>query len=293
MQIDSVKKILCLGAGTMGQQVALQCAMYGYQAVLYARHQSTLDNAMVRIEGYKNKLIADGLLKADNAAAVMARISATNEPQTAADEVDLVIESVIEDVAVKTAVFEQFSRICPARTVFTTNTSSLLPSMFAQATGRPARFAALHFHTYVWNSTVVDIMPHAGTEQATLDLLKAFAMSIGQIPIVLTRETPNYVVNAMLSALNDAALTLASTGVASVSEIDKAWRGVMKMPMGPFGMMDHIGIDVTWQITDQWAGISNNPQVRKNADFLKGYVDQNALGVKNGKGFYQYAQMKG
>lgn len=288
MQIEQIKRVLCIGSGTMGQQIALQCALFGFEAVLYGRRQSSLDNAMKRITGYKAKLIADGLLKAENADAVMARITTTMDPQAAAYEVDLVIESVTEDVAVKTAIFEQFSRLVPARTVFTTNTSSLLPSMFAAATGRPERFAALHFHSYVWNSTVVDIMPHAGTNQQTMDLLKAFAVRIGQIPIVLTQETPNYVVNAMLSALNDAAMTLASNGVASVSEIDKAWRGVMKMPMGPFGMMDHIGIDVTWQITNQWAAISNNPQVRKNADFLKGYVDQGALGVKNGKGFYSY-----
>ncbi len=288
MQVENIKRVVCLGAGTMGQQIALQSAMYGYSAVMYARRQTTLDNALKRINGYRQKLVNDGVIHQADSEQIMSRITATTNPEEAANEADILSESVPEDPAIKAEVLGTFNQLCPERTIFSTNTSSLLPSMFAKETGRPDRFAALHFHSYVWNSTVVDIMPHSGTSPDTMKTLEAFAISIGQIPVVLERESPNYVVNAMLSALNDAAMTLASNKVTSVEEIDKAWRGVMKMPIGPFGMMDHIGLDVTWQITDQWATISQNPQVQKNAEFLKTYVDRGALGVKSGEGFYSY-----
>jgi 3-hydroxybutyryl-CoA dehydrogenase len=188
----------------------------------------------------------------------------------------------------KSNVFAQFNQLCPTRTVFTTNTSSFVPSMFAEASGRPGQFAALHFHHEVWVSNVVDIMPHPGTAQETVDLLRAFAGRIGQIPIVSQKENHGYVFNAMLNALNDAALTLAANGVAKVEDVDRAWMGVMKMPIGPFGILDGVGLDTAWDITQHWATVLGDPQLQKNADFLKQYIDQGYLGAKSGRGFYTY-----
>jgi 3-hydroxybutyryl-CoA dehydrogenase len=164
----------------------------------------------------------------------------------------------------------------------------LLPSMFAGVTGRPAQFAALHFHQVVWESNVVDIMPHPGTDPETVVLLKAFAQRIGQIPIVLQKEHYGYVFNSMLSALNRAAISLAANQVASIEDIDRAWMGVMKTPIGPMGILDLIGLKTAWDITDYWAGTLDDPELQKNAAFLKQYVDQGHLGVKTGRGFYSY-----
>jgi len=121
------------------------------------------------------------------------------------------------------------------------NTSSLLPSMYAEASGRPDRLAALHFHQPVWSANLVDVMPHSGTSPETIEILLGFAARIGQIPIQLHKESPGYVFNAMYNALNREAITLATNGVAGVEDIDLAWTTVMKTAHGPFGMLDFVG----------------------------------------------------
>jgi len=206
----------------------------------------------------------------------------------AAAEVDLVSESVPEDPELKGRVLGQFNELCPQRTIFTTNSSTLLPSMFAAATGRPDRFAALHFHIPVWSSNVVDVMPHPGTSAETTELLLAFARRIGQIPIRLRKENFGYVFNALYTAINREALTLVTNGIASVEDVDRAWIGIMKMPIGPFGMLDGVGLDTVWHITDYWARQLGDPQIRANADFVRTYLDRGRLGVKSGAGFYDY-----
>jgi 3-hydroxybutyryl-CoA dehydrogenase len=131
-------------------------------------------------------------------------------------------------------------------------------------------------------------MAHPGTSEETLNLVTEFAVKIGQVPIVLKKESPGYVFSFMLTALFQAAQTLAANSVTSIQEIDRAWMGVTHMSMGPFGLMDSIGIDTVWKVTDYWAKKLNDKQNRKNAVFLKKYVDKGHLGQKTGQGFYSY-----
>jgi len=146
----------------------------------------------------------------------------------------------------------------------------------------------LHFHTYVWDSNVVDIMPHPGTSQETVTLLQAFARKIGQIPILLMKENHGYVFNAMFNELNTAAVSLVVNGIASIEDVDRAWMGVMKMPLGPFGWLDGIGLKTVWDITQFWATATKDAQLQANANWFKEYVDKGWLGVKTGRGFYTY-----
>jgi 3-hydroxybutyryl-CoA dehydrogenase len=288
MKIEDVRHVLVVGAGTMGQEIGLQCAMHGYAVTIYDVAQQALDAATARQEAVLTDFVAGGRLTEGEKAATLDRITATVDPDDAAAEADLLSESVPERPALKGQVFAQFNQLCPPRTIFTTNTSSFVPSMFAEASGRPAQFAAFHFHHVVWVSNVVDIMPHPGTARETVDLLRAFAQRIGQIPIVCRKENHGYVFNAMLNALNGAALTLVANGVASARDVDRAWMGVMKMPIGPFGILDSVGLDTAWDITAHWATALEDPQLQRNADLLKGYVDKGHLGTKSGKGFYTY-----
>jgi 3-hydroxybutyryl-CoA dehydrogenase len=287
MNIEDIRRIFVIGSGTMGQQIGLQCAMHAYDVILYDIAPEALQTASDQIKMYAAALIGQNRLTQNEAENALARIRFTSNPQDAA-MVDLVSESVPEDPPLKARVFAEFNQICPPHTIFTTNTSTLIPSMFANATGRPEQFAALHFHTYVWDSNVVDIMPHPGTSPETVELLHAFAKRIGQIPILIHKENYQYVFNAMLGALNTAALKLAADGVAAVEDIDRAWMGVMKTPIGPFGIMDVVGLNTVWDITQYWATVTGDAQLQSNADFLKRYVDQELLGVKTGKGFYKY-----
>ena len=287
MKIDDVNRILAVGAGTMGHQIGFLCALHGYEVVIYDVAPQILEKAATRIGQLADRMIKSGRLSAEKKPAVLGRITFTDDAQAAAAEVDIVTESVPEDPELKGKIFGQFNRLCPQRTVFTTNTSSLVPSMVAEATGRPDRFLAFHFHDILLTN-VVDVMPHPGTSSDSLALVRAFAERIGQTVILLEKENFGYVFNAMLSDLFKSALTLASNRVAAVEDIDRAWMGVLQAPMGPFGMMDSIGLDTVWKVNDYWAKATGDAQLAANAAFLKARVDDGRLGCKAGAGFYSY-----
>jgi 3-hydroxybutyryl-CoA dehydrogenase len=162
--------------------------------------------------------------------------------------------------------------------------------MFADATGRPDRFAALHFHLPVWSANVVDVMPHPGTAPEVTELLLAFAPRIGQIPIHLRKEHHGYAFNSMYEAMNREAIALAANRIALVEDVDRAWMGVTKMPVGPFGMLDDVGRGTVRKITSFWAQQLGDPQLEKNEKYLRGYVDTGRLGRKSGEGFYRYPE---
>lgn len=291
MKIDDVKKVLIIGGGTMGQQISVPCAIGGYDVVIYDIKDEVLRTARERIGRLVQGFVDWKKITPEEADAALARISMTTDAAAAAADADIVSESVPEDPSLKGKIFSQFNALCPERTVFTTNTSTLLPSMFAEATGRPDRFLAFHFHD-IRITNVVDIMPHPGTDPAVVSLVQAFAERTGQLPIMMTKESHGYVFNAMISTLFFSAQTLAANGVASVEDIDRAWMGVTHMMVGPFGMMDSVGIDTVWHITNYWAQKRKDPQAMKNADLMKRYVDEGRLGQKTRKGFYEYPNPK-
>jgi len=287
MKSVDIKNVLIVGAGTMGQQITVPCVIHGMNVVLYDIENGMLQKALARIRKMLDGFVKWQKITAAEADAAMARIRTTTDLADAAKNADIVSESVPEDPKLKGEIFAKIHAACPERTIFTTNTSTLLPSMFADATGRPEKLAALHFHD-VRISTIVDVMPHPGTAKETVELVRDFAVRIGQTPIVMERQSPGYVFNFMLSNLFQSAQTLAANDVASVEDIDRSWMGVTHMPSGPFGIMDSVGLDTVWKITNYWAQILKNPQQIKNAEFMKQYVDRGHLGEKTGQGFYKY-----
>lgn len=287
MKVKDIKKVLLPGAGTMGQQISVPCSLASLDVVIYDISEEALDNALKRIPKIMAGMVAWKKISQDEADAAFKRISTTTDPAEAASEADIIIESVPEKPELKMKIFSQFHDLCPERTVFTTNTSSLLPSMIAQGTGRPEKFLALHFHD-VSMTNIVDIMPHPGTSKEAVSLVKGFAERIGQLPIMLEREHSGYVFNYMLGGLFLTAQNLASKKVASVEDIDRAWMGVTHMMMGPFAIMDSIGLDTILSINNFWAEKLKDPDWARNAEFIKGYVDRGDLGKKTRKGFYTY-----
>ena len=288
MKIDEVRHILSLGAGTMGQQIALHCAMHGYDVTVYDLSSDVLRDAAARVRAYAGVLVDKKRLTPSASSEALSRITFTSKPENAAN-VDLVTESIPEDLDLKARVFAQFNKICPPRAIFTTNTSTLLPSMFAEATGRPVQFAALHFYQFVWEANLVDIMPHAGTSPETVELLRAFAKRIGQVPLVLKKEHARYVMNDFMEAINSTAIRLFESDVASVKDIDRAFMIVMGVPRGPFAILDHVGLDTVWHIMESNARLARSHEALAAAEkFKKQYIDKGLLGVKAGKGFYTY-----
>lgn len=288
MNIDDVRHVLVVGAGTMGQQISLQCARHGYDVTVYDVSLEALRAAVAKVKAYAAQLVDQKRLTPDTSNAALCRISFTSKPEEAA-KADVLSESVPEDPDLKAQVFAQFNTLCPSRTIFTTNTSTLLPSLYAGATGRPGQFAALHFHQYVWEANLVDIMPHPGTSPDTVKLLQAFAKRIGQVPLVLKKESAGYVMNAILGAIHDTAFKLVNNGIASVEDVDRAFIIVMKMPMGPFGILDAVGLDTVWHILQSKARIERDSEAQAGANWLKKeYLDKGWFGMKTGRGFYTY-----
>ncbi|HMA66621.1 MAG TPA: 3-hydroxyacyl-CoA dehydrogenase [Desulfosalsimonadaceae bacterium] len=287
MQAEDIRQILIIGAGSMGQQIGFHFAASGFAVNLYDISRGELDKTGQRAGKVARAYVRANRLAPEAADAALERIRPTDDPQMAGEAADFVSESVPEDPDLKGRVFSRFHAICPAHAVFTTNTSSLLPSRFAQQTGRPEKFAALHFHDLRF-STVVDIMPHPGTSAETVAFIEALAAHSCLVPIMICRESPGYVFNAMLMELLKAAQGLAATAVASIEDIDRSWMGVMMTDVGPFGIMDGIGLDTVLQVTEYWAEETGDPRYRKNAEFLRRYVDKGLLGTKTGRGFYSY-----
>jgi 3-hydroxybutyryl-CoA dehydrogenase len=184
---------------------------------------------------------------------MLKRIYTTNDPADAAKDADLLSESVPEIPSLKKELFEKFNKLCPEHTIFTTNTSTLLPSMLAESTGRPERFLAFHCNNPVFVTKTVDIMGHPGTLKEVLDITIEFSRRIGIIPIVLEKEQPGYIINSLLGGLMGRALELVANGVATPQQVDKCWMSNMKIGIGIFGIMDNNGLDVGWELREKYA----------------------------------------
>ena len=278
-----IKKVLILGAGTLGTRVGLQAAISGYTVTIYDIHESALQQAQKVMEKVLRYTVKIRLTKEEDKPTILSRIKFTTHPQEAVLDADLINESVTEDIAIKEKVWRQFGELAPSKTIFTTNTSYLLPSQFAAISGRPEKFCAFHFHD-VFTAKVVDIMPHPGTDPELIPLLMDFGKSLNQVPVLVKKESPGYIFNFMLMALIGAAGKLKTSEVGSIEDIDKSWMVNFNMPMGPFGILDNVGLDTAWRVTKDRPDSSS----RAFAELLKSYIDQGKLGEKSGEGFYKY-----
>lgn len=279
LTLSDIQKVLILGAGTLGLRVGLQAALSGFDVCIYDIDRQQLDIA----RQVQRKLCKSFKMPADQIDRLIDEILFTTDPALAAKDADIVNESVIEDIKIKRQVWQQFGELCPPHAIFTTNTSFLLPSMFSADSGRPKRFCAFHFHD-VFVANVVDIMPHVDTADWVVELLYQFGEKLNQTPVVVRKESSGYLFNYMLLNSLQAAVNLLDQGIGSIQDIDRSWMGNFNMPVGPFGMLDQIGLDTAWRI----ASNQKTNAGERFAAVLQHYIDQNHLGVKTGKGFYDY-----
>lgn len=279
----TLKRLCILGAGTLGSRVALQSAISGFSVTVFDLNQPALDGSLQTMKKILRQLTRAEQLAEAEVPAILQRITHTLSLAEALKDADLVNESVTEDVAIKKSLWEQVGKLASAFTWLTTNTSYLLPSQFAEESGRPSMFCAFHFHD-VFYSRVVDIMPHPGTDLAMIPLLEELGRKLNQVPVVLKKENPGYIFNTMLMALLGAAGKLITREVGSIADIDRSWMVNFHMPMGPFGILDSIGLDTAWHVTHKMPDAAS----QAFAVLLKTYIEQGKLGEKTGEGFYTY-----
>jgi 3-hydroxybutyryl-CoA dehydrogenase len=281
--LKDINNILILGSGTLGLRIGLACALNNYKVTIYDIDEKAFASAKKIQADLLKILVKAQTYTQSQADTAFQNLHFTTNAKEAAQNADLVSESVTENIDIKKKVWQQFGALCPDKTIFTTNTSSLLPSLYADDTGRPKRFCAFHFHD-VFYANVVDIMPNLQTEEWLTPLLQDFGKSIQQTPVIVKKESPAYIFNAMLIALIGAAGALVTYNIGSIEDVDRSWMGNFKMSRGPFGIIDEIGLDTAWHVT-----VPNKDERSKRfAALLKTYIDQGKLGRKTGEGFYKY-----
>lgn len=282
-ELKDIKNILIIGCGTLGLRIGLRCAMDGFNVKMYDISEDSLQTARSVQNKLLRSFVKKGVITEGDADAIQNRITTTTDKSEAVKNIDLVSESVTEDFNLKKKMYAEFAPLWEPQTVLTTNTSYLLPSMIAEDTGKPTWFCALHFHD-VFTMNVVDVMPHPDTEGWVVDLLMTFGKAINQIPVLIKKENPGYLFNQILMAVLGAAGDLRTRDVASIQDIDRSWMGNFKSAVGPFGMLDSIGLETAWHIVKTR---SDSRSVRFAA-LLKQYIDEGKLGLKSGEGFYKY-----
>jgi 3-hydroxybutyryl-CoA dehydrogenase len=274
--------VTVLGLGVLGAQIALQIAAHGVEVTGYDIDDAALQVARGRLDAFATAAAAD-VADPDAYRGAPARIRLTSDLEDAVREADLVIEAVTERLELKREVWAAVGAAAPAATVFATNSSSLLPSAIADATGRPDRFLALHFANGIWRYNTAEIMGTPATDPAVADRVEAFAAAIGMVPIRLHREQPGYVLNSLLIPLLGAAAELLVKGVADPATVDATWRTATGAPAGPFQIYDVVGLRTAYAIA------SADPRSQVWAAYLKEhYLDKGLLGVESGEGFYRY-----
>ena len=285
MRIPEINKVCVLGAGTMGLQIALLSTIHGYKATIYDISEEALKQAPAFLNMISESFIQNDVMKKEDIEESLKRLSFTQEPEEAARDADLLSESVAEIIEVKREIHARFDKLLPAHAIQTTNTSSLLVSDIEGVVERGDKFSALHFHSGM--GSLVDIMRGPRTSEKTVDILKRFTCSIGEVPMVMKKEKAGYLYNSMLISITNTALYLAINGYADPEDIDRAYMLVTKQGAGPFGWIDGVGINVAYDICSKGIDIDSftPEQARK---FLQPYIDKGELGIKTGKGFYTY-----
>jgi len=284
--MSTFSSVTVLGAGVLGSQIAFQTATHGVPVTVYDVSDEAVAVGRRRLDAVVEQFVGDvGEARRAAATAAASGIAFSTDLGEAVAHAGLVIEAVPERLDLKRDVYQRLAAVAPAETVFATNSSTLLPSAIADATGRPDRFLALHFANHVWRQNTAEVMGTEQTDPAVFDQVVAFAEEIGMVPIRLHKEQPGYVLNSLLVPFLGAASQLVARGVADPETVDTTWRIGTGAPVGPFQIFDVVGLRTAYAI----ASASPDEGAQAWAEHLKTeYLDHGKYGVESGEGFYRY-----
>lgn len=287
--MEEIKKVAVLGTGVLGSQIAFQVAFSGFPVTVYDLNGELLEQARSRyaqLAATYEKQVAGATPEKTSAA--LARLALSSDLAAVVADVDLVIEAVPEVLEIKQETFRKLAELAPAKTIFATNSSTLLPSDLKGATGRPDRFLALHFANHIWVANTAEVMGTTDTDPAVFEAVVGFAAAIGMVPIPMHKEKAGYIINSLLVPFLNAATELVAGGYASPEDVDKVWRIGVGAPVGPLQILDVIGLKTPYNILSH--GTEHEQAL---AAWLKeNYIDKGKLGVATGEGFYSYKKHK-
>lgn len=281
----TIERVGIVGFGQMGSGIAQVCAMAGLDVLAREIDQRFIERGFSRIDGSLARVVRSGKLSEDDAKRARGRINGTTALADFSDR-DLIIEAVIEVMDAKKEVFEQLDRVCPPSTIFASNTSSLTIIEIAAATKRPDRFAGLHFFNPPVVMQLVEVVKAITTSDTTVEALRAFVTRLGHTPVVC-KDTPGFIVNRLMIPIMLEAVRALEQGVATAEDIDKAVKLGLRHPMGPFELIDYTGLDINLHVANTFFDEFRDPAWAP-PPLLKRMVLAGHLGVKTGKGFYEY-----
>ena len=316
------KKITLIGGGVLGVQIGLMCAYTGHDTTFWLRSEGSIGRTQPKIDLYSEWMLSDlevakqlignpmgkflyakGLIKdwdGITAEAIDGLIAQAKENfaklihieldmAKAVEDADFVIEAMAEDPAQKIDIYKQLKDLLSEKTILLTNSSTLLPSMFAEYTGRPEKYCALHFANTIWKNNTGEVMGHPGTDPEVFKKTVELAVEINMIPLELHKEQPGYILNSMLVPFLSAAQGLWARGVADPATIDLTWELATGAPKGPFKILDIVGLETAYNINlmkpETKVEGSDSWMISK---LLKEKIDKGETGVNAGKGFYDY-----
>lgn len=310
------QNIVLIGGGVLGSQIAYQTAYAGFHTTIYLRSEASVERARPKVDRlhqiYQAELsaakanggpVSRGLVfnetdlsKVDfdqllaNADKAYQELVYCTDLAEAVKDADLVIEALAENPQTKIEFYQQLQKVLPEKTIIATNSSTLLPSVLADSTGRPEKFLALHFANSIWRGNTAEVMGHAGTDQAAYDQVAEFAVQIGMIPLKLKKEKAGYLLNSLLVPFLSAAEQLLVDDISDVETIDKTWMLATGAPAGPFRILDVVGITTAYNIACNYPDAKDPDSFHARiAKLLKEeYIDKGKLGISSGEGFYKY-----
>jgi 3-hydroxybutyryl-CoA dehydrogenase len=281
----AIKTVGVLGCGLMGSGIAQVCAAAGYRTVVREVEEGLLNKGMGRIQKFLGDGVAKGKVTAEAQQTTLGNLSGTTKIEDLRDS-DLVIEAIVENVEEKTKVFAALDAVVGDGTIFCSNTSSLCITELASKTKRPDRFAGLHFFNPVPLMKLVEVIRALTTSDATYQAVFAFAGSLGKEPITAP-DKPGFIVNRLLVPYLLDAIRSYEHGLGTVEDIDKGMKLGCGYPMGPFTLLDFVGLDTTYYIANIMFEEYREPAYAP-PPLLKRMVLAGRLGKKSGEGFYKY-----
>jgi 3-hydroxybutyryl-CoA dehydrogenase len=284
-----IKKLGVIGAGTMGNGIALMAAQIGCDVVMRDIEDSFVERGIQNIDKFLTKSVEKGKIKADEKVAIVGRIKGTTEMSDLKD-VDFVVEAVIEDLDLKKKVFKELDELCRPEIVIASNTSSMSITEIAAATKRPDKICGMHFFNPAPIMRLVEIIRGYATSDESVAVATDLAKKMGKVTVEVKKDSAGFIVNRIMTPHFIEAIKIVEEGIASVEDVDIAVKNGLNYPMGPFELMDLTGIDIAYFVTEYLYQELNKESKWVSPNLLKTMIRAGKLGRKTGGGWYDFGK---
>lgn len=291
MNANEIKQITVIGAGQMGHQIGMLCALGGYETIIQDLSETALQDAEAKLQAIMSKWVSKGKLAEDAKASAFNRMRFSTSFEESVSNSDLIIEAVTEKLDVKKEVFSKLEQYASPHAIFATNSSTIVNSLIAGETRRPEKVVNMHFFFPPLVMDCVEVVISEQTSEETAQIAMDVCKKINRTAVLLKKEISGFVANRILGALQKEAVALYEQGIADYKDIDIICRKALNHPIGPFELMDLSGLDVAYYVMDQRYRETGEP-ADKPFDCVAEKVAKGELGRKTGKGWYEYSSHK-